>query len=365
VRSSQRLIGLDGLRGIAILLVVIYHTWTCVSGQRVLPEGSLLTFLYAGSTGVTLFFVLSGFLVSLPFIKSLERGELYSLRRYTVQRSLRILPPYYAVGLIGILCMQQPEQVLPMLLFTANGYDLGYFSAVWWSLTTEIQFYMLVPLFFMAALSPWRKPVLLLLAVVAVLAYLAVICKWIGPEGAAGFELKYQLILSGIGQAPAFAIGLFLAFTHCRHKKSTLSRGASRITILGLFVTLGWVLLPAARMGPESYIWHAPWYVAPEALIWAAVIWVMLNREPSTVSLLDNRVTRYFGRISFSLYLVHMPVIQLILSQKQHLSLWLALLLVFVLSLMLAQLLFWLIESPFMVLKTKLSQPHILSGIKV
>lgn len=362
---SERLRGLDGLRGIAILLVVIYHIWTVISAQAVLPQGSLLTFLYAGNTGVTLFFVLSGFLVSLPFIKSLERGELYSLRRYALHRALRILPPYYVVGAIGIVFTGQTEQLLPMLSFTANGYDMGCFSAVWWSLATEIQFYLLMPFLFAAALHRWRITLLLLACSLAVVAYLVVVCKAVGPAGLEGFELKYRLILSVLGQMPAFVVGLLLAIMHRRCKLRMISYLPGHIGMLALIILLGWVLFPAARMEPKNYIWHAPWYVLPEALLWGAIVWLMLNREPPPVSLLDNKITRFFGKISFSLYLIHMPVVQIIQSHERVYGVWAEVIMAFILSIIIAQIFYWLVENPSLALKNKLSQSHLPSGITV
>lgn len=363
--NAERLRGLDGLRGIAILLVVVYHIWTTISGQTGLPQGSLLTFLYAGSTGVTLFFVLSGFLVSLPFIKSLEQGELYSLRYYVLHRALRILPPYYVAGVIGIVFTGQTEQLLSMLSFTANGYDIGFFSAVWWSLATEIQFYLLMPFVFVAALHRWRSPLLLLAGSLATFAYLLVVFKAVGPAGIEGFELKYGLILSVLGQLPAFVVGLLLAIVHCRCKSWSVSYLAGHVGMFSLIMLLGWVLLPGARMEPKNYIWYAPWYVLPEALLWGALVWLMLNRERPPVSLLDNKLTRYFGKISFSLYLIHMPVVQMIQVHCRIYGVWTAVVAAFILSIIIAQIFYWIVERPSHAFKNKLSQPHLPSGITV
>lgn len=158
MHDSTRLKGLDGLRGIAILLVVVYHFWTEITGHKTLPNGSPWTFLYAGNTGVTLFFILSGFLVGLPFIKGFSRGQLPSVRLYAAHRILRILPPYYFVGVIGILVTGQTQQLLPMLFFFANAFDVGYFSIVWWSLFTEVQFYLLLPIFFVVIARSRHRP---------------------------------------------------------------------------------------------------------------------------------------------------------------------------------------------------------------
>jgi peptidoglycan/LPS O-acetylase OafA/YrhL len=366
VKPETRIAGLDGLRGLAILLVVSYHLWVGITGQEEMTSDVWLVFLYAGNTGVTLFFVLSGFLVCQPFIKSLPTGQLYSVKDYALQRALRILPPYYVVGLIGLICTQRFDQLLPVLLFASHGWSLEHFSAVWWSLATEVQFYLLVPLLFWIALQRWRFPLMLLVGLLAVAAYLAVVSKWIEPVWGNRFEFQFGLILSVLGQMPAFAVGLGIALLHWRCPRPAMAGVlGEHLYIAGLIIVLGWMLLPAARMGAPAYSWHAPWHVMPQALAWGAVVWVMLHRNAVSASLLDNPATRYFGRISFSLYLVHMPVLQLVLSHGGARSLWPNLLLAFMVSVALAHLLYWLVERPSLAFKTKLSRPTLPSGIKV
>lgn len=356
---------MDGLRGLAILLVVAYHLWVGITEQAQLTSGVWLVYLYAGSTGVTLFFVLSGFLVCQPFLERLPSGQLYSVKEYALHRALRILPPYYVVGCIGMLCTQRFDELLPVLLLSSHGWSLEYFSAVWWSLATEIQFYILVPLIFWIALQRKRTPLLLLVGALAAVAYLAVVCKWIEPPWGNRFEFQFRLILSVLGQMPAFVVGMVAALMHRRCQwPAMMGVFREHAYIASLLLVLGWILLPAANMGARVYTWHAPWHVLPEALIWGAVVWVMLHRDPTAASLLDNPAMHYFGKISFSLYLVHMPVLQFVLSQGEIYSQWADVLLTFMLSVALAQLLYWLVERPSLILKNKLLRPTLPPGIK-
>lgn len=360
-KAAERLIVLDGLRGVAILLVLLYHVWTCVTGLHVLQDDSLpLALLYAGNTGVTLFFLLSGFLVSRPFIEGAASGTIPPLRSYVQRRALRILPPYYVVALVGLLYTQQFDQLLPVLLFAAKSYDVGYFSVVWWSLSTEIQFYVLVPIFFLAILSPQRRMLGVLIGFLFCLLYICVVGKWIGG---ASFELKFRLILSVIGQMPAFLVGGLLALAwHRKHYR--LNPLLSRVALVGLLLLLACVLRPAAQMGTIHYIWSAPWYVLPEALVWGGITWVLLMTKHTGFSVLNNRLTRYFGRISFSLYLVHMPIIQQIQERAGTLELWVSVPLALVLSIALAQLMYLLIEQPFSRLKKQSMSSQSLLGTK-
>lgn len=361
--APNRLVPLDGLRGVAILLVLIYHVWVEVSGTARLT-GNLFPFslIYAGNTGVTLFFLLSGFLVSRPFFLAKKKGQTPPLRNYLIQRALRILPPYYAVGVFGVLYTGQLDQWLPTVFFIARGYDLGSFSAVWWSLITEVQFYLLLPLIFLLVTKinyRWSVPVL---AALWTTLYLAVVSKIPYATSLVDFQLQYRLILSVVGQSPAFLVGMLLAYLS-PPKGRSLPPSSSSAYLGALLLLLSLVLLPAASAGAKAYIWQSPWYVLPEAALWGAIMWVMLRREPPRFSLLDNRMTRHFGRISFSLYLVHMPVLQAV-EHHSGLSLWGAGALSLLLSIAMAHVLYLLIEKPSLALKNKLFPTPTAQGIK-
>ena len=88
---------LESLRGLAILLVVSYHMGLLEIGTTIDPASIPypLSFVRAGHTGVSLFFVLSAFLLSQPFIAEARGGRRVVRRRYCARRVLRILPLYY------------------------------------------------------------------------------------------------------------------------------------------------------------------------------------------------------------------------------------------------------------------------------
>nr|WP_298139498.1 acyltransferase [uncultured Pseudomonas sp.] len=364
MNPAGRINSLDGLRGLAILLVLFYHAWIILSGKKVM-EGDvfILALLYAGNTGVTLFFLLSGFLVTRPFIERLSIGQLPSFRVYMAQRAIRILPTYYFVACAGLIITQQFEQLLPVLTFTASAYDVGYFSIVWWSLGTEIQFYILMPvLSYLVWCIPGRVLRICMLLSLVVL-YVLIVLKVLGPGGIEGFEFKYRMILSVFGQLPAFLVGALIAFAHMKGQV-VISEVRANVFLLVLLVCLILVLVPPARISPERYIWESPWYVLPEAMIWGGIMWVMLMRRAPDGNLINNRITRYFGTISFSLYLTHVPVIYLVLTRGNIAAPELATLLAIALSLVTAQLLYWTIEKPSLSLKNKLIPAQPLQGYK-
>ncbi|HJQ82443.1 MAG TPA: acyltransferase family protein, partial [Candidatus Binatia bacterium] len=153
--ASGYLPELESLRGIAIALVYFFHLSGAVFD---LPPRKSVTFplgyLYAGHSGVSLFFILSAFLLSQPFLREARGGRRVDRRRYFARRALRILPLYYcAVAVAAVATASRPADVLrgvPYLLFLNSFQGLAVslqpYSNVWWSLATEIQFYMVLPL---------------------------------------------------------------------------------------------------------------------------------------------------------------------------------------------------------------------------
>lgn len=148
--KQSKLYGLDHLRALAILLVLIYHYGLSCFDQPlwVLSAGKF------GWTGVDLFFVLSGFLISSQLFVQIKSGKQISLREFFLKRFFRILPAFWVVLLIyfWIPGFHEREGLPPFwkfLTFTQNfGLNIGNhstFSQVW-SLCVEEHFYLLLPL---------------------------------------------------------------------------------------------------------------------------------------------------------------------------------------------------------------------------
>lgn len=130
LRNPDNLASLDGLRGIAAILVLLNH--------------STATFTKAGTVGVFLFFVLSGFLLSKPFVMepqlSLDKGFMH---KYMIRRLKRIVPMYYFMILCLFSIQSYHDTALRHFLFIQGD---GHF----WTIVQELYFYLLLP--FIAAL---------------------------------------------------------------------------------------------------------------------------------------------------------------------------------------------------------------------
>jgi peptidoglycan/LPS O-acetylase OafA/YrhL len=157
---SHRVPELDGIRGIAILVVVIFH-WITLQAQSILPE-RIENILNFGWSGVDLFFVLSGFLIGGILLDARDSPNYFKV--FYVRRFYRIMPLYGAICVVTLVIYHAHlsthawlfrEPKLPWysyLTFAQNFWmvklhTLGYWQlAVTWSLAVEEQFYLTLPL---------------------------------------------------------------------------------------------------------------------------------------------------------------------------------------------------------------------------
>ena len=160
-KQKRTIKALDGVRAVACLSVMSFHLnlFSCV-GNVWSPYLDNIGALFSsiallGETGVMLFFILSGFLLFLPFAKAMLLDQPWpSLRRYYVRRVLRILPGYYAALLLITLYLHpeyfQPAHIHEFWLFLTFRMDFPItyqqLNAPFWTLAIEFQFYMLLPL---------------------------------------------------------------------------------------------------------------------------------------------------------------------------------------------------------------------------
>jgi len=162
VRSApSRLAGIEGLRALAAFGVLGWHVWIHPTNTTPdgFPLGPLTKILQNGRVGVTMFFVLSGFLLYRPFTAAIvQHKPLPSIRKYFVNRVLRIIPAYWTVLLLVAIFFQtqlleRPQQLLANMFFLQNyvpGYPPDSFHGLGiapaWSLCVEVVFYLVLPL---------------------------------------------------------------------------------------------------------------------------------------------------------------------------------------------------------------------------
>jgi peptidoglycan/LPS O-acetylase OafA/YrhL len=306
---------LDGIRGIAILLVMICH----FTG-RGLWRGSAAV----GTAGVEVFFVLSGFLITSLLVEEYAKAGEISLARFYERRARRLLP---ALALLVAVCwllgvvagVRQP--VLPTLFYYANWTrDLGLLGHTW-SLSVEEQFYIAWPLVLIASLR-WRTgPVVVagLGAAASLLARFAHHDPW-------------SLYRSTDTEAWGLLLGSLLAIL--AHRGLPELRMPSWMLALLVAPLFALAFVPGFDFG---YVWVsalAPALAVP--LVWGSCCHGAITWSP----------LGYLGRRSYGLYLWHAPVI-LALSSTGPLTP-VTMPIAIVLSFVLAELSWRFIESPFL-----------------
>lgn len=314
---------LESLRGVAILLVVTYHASQLLGAKpdsRSLP----LAFVFGGHTGVSLFFILSAFLLSGPFLAEYGTGAKVLRGQYFARRALRILPLYYLALLAGtVFTVMRAADPPATLLATAPFLWFSYWSATpmwgisdpWWSLATEVQFYLVLPLL------PFCLRTRAGLVVVAgfLLTYVAFIINLI-PFASPKEWMYVRWILAHtlLGRAPLFALGIGAAWlmnTHGQVIRAALRKRwwirnggadlALAVTLVALAVQLQWVIQVSysnAEIGWPQ--WHLP-----EGVLWTAIMLLVLLAPLRTKSVIANPILGFVGLVSYSLYLVHYPVL--------------------------------------------------------
>jgi peptidoglycan/LPS O-acetylase OafA/YrhL len=311
----QHLPFLDGTRALAAFLVVFHHVWLQSWPYNLYPDAKptgmieLMTgWLAFGKVAVTSFIVISGFCLMMPVIFS---SRSFSARHFFLRRARRILPPYYAALLITLLLDvfvlrhhsgtiydgSFPLTWIGVLShfallqnFTRNPYEI---SGALWSIAVECQIYLLFPLL----VKLYRAfGVLPLLAFTSFVAFSSSVFF-----GRLGFPDTYAHYLSMFGFG---MVAAHVAFTLTPERQQTATKIC--YTMISGMPILAVVL--HHQLGSNKYITDT----LVGALTASALTLAALKREGLLARALSlNPLTR-IGSFSYSLYLVHFPLLLLI-----------------------------------------------------
>lgn len=286
---------LDGLRAISIVLVFTAH-----------PASLVFWPLLHGATGVTLFFVLSGFLITTLLLREESRNNGVDLRAFYIRRTFRIYPVFFAV--LGIYCIlilvlgvqaerreafveNLPYFVLLFpehsMFFNTNSFSVPFNGS--WSIGIEEKFYLIWPILgfvIMSRLKTARLPFLCALGCIAFALNFA--------NGNWASILPYQHILYGAIAALAL---------HSQRGYNWLSK-AGHTSVLA--VTFAVALL--MQFGSSEALPGGSLY-GPYGLVLTLVLAGVVTTKASFVRWLSSRPMVYLGAISYVIYLIHNFVI--------------------------------------------------------
>ncbi len=310
--GRQHYPALDGLRGLAILLVVVYHNF------------GFINYFFFGWLGVDLFFVLSGFLITDILLKTLHRKNY--LRNFYTRRVLRIFPLYYLTLVIFLVILPRLDLALDLEYYTDNQFWLWTYLQNWlyifknpgqtntlnhlWSLAVEEQFYLVWPLIIL-----WmRYPKYLFIFISIVLLAVLGLRLWIWSNQVA--DLAYFNLYT-FSRIDGLCIGCMVALLQ-RINRQFLKKHTPWIVLL--FAGLNFIFFFINRRYEFSFPYLALVGYTTFAMMFGLLVNEAVSGETKLINRLFNiRLLKFFGRISYGFYIFHWPVYLLInpwLSQK-------------------------------------------------
>lgn len=321
--SISRIQALDGIRAIAIILVFFRHSvkpfWENMPELFTIGSYNVLTFFYNGWIGVDLFFVLSGFLITLTFIKHKASGKPVLL--YLYKRILRIVPAYYAVLFVCVLGIyfgfldENKDNLIWRtfyhLLFLQD-YIKPNINVVFWSLGVEEKFYLLSPLLLPLIIGVHTRfkntGLIALISTLIVIGTVLRTISYINAGQPSAFEPFFHS-----SRAPfhccfdPLVIGIFIALIYHQSKQGQefiLNKHAGKIFYLSFAVLLAVMITTSFA----SYISLFDVTIQPfliSILMGGMVYGAVFH---GGFAWLCSEVMAVIARLSYSLYLVHVPL---------------------------------------------------------
>lgn len=271
----MRLSNLDELRGVAAMAVTFFH---CCFAAEFLPNNSILSdFSQFGDKGVQVFFILSGLVI--PWSISLRKYDFNLVKEFLLRRFIRIQFPYAIALIFTILSyvyfMELSLRFDPISLLANFTYLVPYSEDTWilnvaWTLGVEFQFYLLIAIFFPFFVS--KK------AIIRRTTLICLICVGLIP--APNSVNPWYLFPTW---APFFGIGILLFLFH-----------SSKISTFECYLSFAVIL---------CFVCFKYTYLLSLVGLFTTIFLLFCNsiKLPSTLA--------FVGKISYSLYLIHLPII--------------------------------------------------------
>lgn len=309
---------LDGLRAIAILAVMFYH----------------FEVFSAGWMGVQLFFVLSGYLITKGLASEKKQVGQFGgyIKLFYIKRALRIFPIYFLYVACFLAYHYFTHKVaiangaaVPLITYTVNIYGLfpntvnmdgfGYL----WSLSAEEQFYLVWPfIVFFSSEAILRR---ILYAIMFLTPLWRLGMYWFAiNNGVQADSAGTMVYITTLSQFDAFAIGAFVVYiTNVQqlatsHLRKLVFGGIALFILIGqvnLFLVNGTLLKDMTTLGYRVTLPYNYQYVWGYTVInlFAGFIIFMIVKYQSAIPILTNKALVYIGRISYGMYIFHVPVI--------------------------------------------------------
>ena len=351
-KKRRYITGLDGIRAIAVIMVLAYHL--------------KLALFKSGFLGVTVFFVLSGYLITGILISEVEEEGTIDLKNFWLRRIRRLVPAVMSMAVVIIFV----SAVVNRIIFTKGCKDflasvlgfnnwwqifnkVSYFEAAGvpspfthcWSLAIETQFYLIYPLILLGIYKLVKsreegraKRGLLFAGVTLMLALISVILMIVlfDPQQDAS-----RVYYGTDTRAFSLLFGALLAILW-EYRMVTRRLSASVNMVLGSLSFAVLLVMTIAINGSSNFWYRGGQFVG--TILTVLVIYTVSGRKLWLSRFLSNPVLKWIGDRSYSIYLWHYPII-LLISKGIKASWWITLIEI-VLSVVLAELSYRFIETP-------------------
>ena len=315
--GAGRLACLDGLRGIAIALVIAAHLLHSTLAMGTVHRGSAIGLVYYsyGGLGVTLFFVLSGYLITRLLVREEATTGAISLRHFYLRRVIRILPPLGLFLLVMAVCAAGGLISIPGRDFVSAGLFVSNFRVVGgggqapflghiWSLAIEEQFYLFWPACLVLAGFPRARR--FATALIAAMPLIRIAHYFLFPATRHLIETRPE------GCADRLMYGSLLALFEATPALQPLLRRALQSRVIPLLASLHFLVVSPLLTARFAGMYRLTVGISSEALAAAIVIaWVLQHPEAWLTSWLQSRVLTVLGALSYSLYLWQQPFLSL------------------------------------------------------
>jgi peptidoglycan/LPS O-acetylase OafA/YrhL len=342
--SGGRITGADGVRALAALMVIFHHLFQKLAAGTQSPWlQDVHGMIIKGAAGVSIFFVLSGMLLSYPFWRAyFEKRPHPSIRHYVARRAARIIPGFYVALAVSfwvssVIASNQGYTVAHALrrliagaTFTSEFHWVTFFpveqNGPLWSIGFEVFCYVLLPLFMLGLFAIRRRGRRIAWGYwLGALALTLVVNEWVirtFVPGDDGRGWQYGLLGGAKGWMPDynpvgffghFAMGIFaagfVAMWKAFHggRRSWAFDGVAAAAFAGV-LALFWFMRYPVEMDNRLSLQHQPYFFP----LLAGLVAVLLSALAYSVVLgraFDNPFFRYTAKVSFGLYIWHYLVI--------------------------------------------------------
>jgi len=347
LNEERNIESLNGLRGIAVLFVLLSHTGN--SNLFLLPH---LNLSGIGQYGVIIFFFLSSFLLSRPFFQKPDLIFKYrEWTNYALRRILRVVPLYFLIVLLDFFLIKTnfpdnlPTEVLSRHLLFIKG------VSIYWSVPVEMQFYLLLPVIVAAFIICSKNRFLLSLLLLIISTYFVL-------NGIYANTNSFWETLHLHRYVPCFIAGIVTSFFHVRSEKSenkTINKNVFEIIAIFCILVMVtqipsiWFSLNGLSYNSGTTDWsqYYKYRHLLTAVIVSIAIYSFLHGTGHIRKILSSKALTSIGKISFSMYLTHMLILSFILGHI-NVSPHFQALLTFFITYLISLITFYLVEKPFM-----------------